>query len=104
MKIIITKNDLIMLEQFELMWEIEEEETALLESTSSMVGYEYGVAIAHKCYIWGGNSCTDYCLYETNSELYGEVYLLTVNHDDGEEVTTRRFLLPKWEGLTIEIE
>lgn len=100
MRIIINDNDLITLEKMGLMWEVEE---GIPTPCSPTVGEEYGHAVAHKCYSWGEGAYTDFCLYETHSKRFGEVYLLTVNYDDGEEVSTRRLLLPKWEGLTIEV-
>lgn len=102
MKIIITNEDLITLEQMGLMWQVKEK--VIPQPTSPTVGEEYGKAMAHKCYSWGNGSYTDFCLYETHSNHFGEIYLLTVNHDDGEKDTKRILILPKWEGLTIEIE
>ena len=96
MKISIKKDELMELSYF--MWD-RFEEKGIPERISSMVGQQYGEAMAKYSYS-DGLYCVTYALYRTHSNFYGEIYILVEDSEDGENI----YILPIEFGCTIEVE
>ena len=96
MKLIIKKDELMELSYF--MWD-KFEEKGIPERVSSMIGQQYGEAMAKKSYSDGLYGIT-YALYRTHSNFYGEIYILVEDSEDGENI----YILPIDFGCTIEVE